>query len=186
MSCSACSILYDSLSCPRQPLGRSHSPLASLEEHGPAVLQGTSRTHYNKPFFSPASWQVTWLPLPSGVNLFGLTVLGWSREVKAGCTGVDESVGQGVWGQRGGDESLSPTSPAVSALGSQHGPTSTFSSPSLLVTSFMQCLVMSCSSSLCAFLPVPLANPQPPFRPSPGVSSSTGLFHQPSLMPIPL
>ena len=42
------------------------------------------------------------------------------------------------------------------------------------------------TSSLCAFLPVPLANPQPPFRPSPGVSSSTGLFHQPSLMPIPL
>lgn len=68
LSYSACSILL------RQPLSWSHSPLASLEEHGPAVLQGTSRTHYNKPFFSPANWQVTWLPLPSGVNLFGLTV----------------------------------------------------------------------------------------------------------------
>ena len=68
VSYSACSILL------RQPLSRSHSPLASLEEHGPAVLLGTSRTHYNKLFLSPASWQVTLLPLPSGVNLFGLTV----------------------------------------------------------------------------------------------------------------
>ena len=107
----------------------------------------------------PAGKWPGFLYLWERICLAWLCVWGWSREVKAGCTGADESVGQAVWGAEG--RGREPQSHLSCGVCSRRGPASTFSSPSPLVH---QLHAVSCDvpdvllfQPLCLHCPTPLS-----------------------------